>query len=384
MLHELTNSALSELYQHQFSKRPHTLLMNSKLTPKAVRSDYLPGIDRLMIAEGNEFIVNHWRCDGVIPKRGNCETILRHFFRWFGDEKAASYFLDLLAFHVQNPGRKIRIAVLLTGKQGNGKSTILRIVSQLVGDSNFRTAVGMNVASRFNKQFGNIQVLAIEELMVSGRIEAYNDLKPIISDETFVGEEKSERRITVKSPRVVICTSNHIRPINLEKDDRRFAVFRSVLPKLSKSEAEELYRAIDTELGAFAAFLHDRDASKFNPDAAPMMTSAKEDIIIESQVPLVQILQEELQDGSGPFLRDVVRLENIMLWLKYNNVRLNGVVTKRRLADALRELGCESRETRVSGVTEKRWWIVRNIDRWAEATPSEIADHLQSPPTRED
>ncbi len=79
------------------------------------------GDDRLIVGD----VVNLWRRDGIEASNGDPIRALEFAYRLIPDEASREHILDYFAFALQNPGRKIRHGIMLSGPQGVGKSFLL-------------------------------------------------------------------------------------------------------------------------------------------------------------------------------------------------------------------------------------------------------------------
>src|SRR5690606_29455589 len=107
--------------------------LKSSRAIKAARRDYLPGRDRLITSDDSGPILNSYRKSGVAPKAGAWPYIQQHFETVFPDEHDRSAILDRFAMAVQQPGQKIKSAVMIFGPEGGGKGTILELLIKAIG-----------------------------------------------------------------------------------------------------------------------------------------------------------------------------------------------------------------------------------------------------------
>jgi phage/plasmid-associated DNA primase len=133
------------------------------------------------------------------PESGEPSILLEHLASLIPDDDEREHFLDYLAHGVQHPAQKIGHAVLVIGKQGTGKGFLIRLMDELFGAHNVRRAESEDLTSTRTERLGNCQVLAIEELDTSERLELYNRLKTWISDQQIGAEEKHVAKHDVRT-----------------------------------------------------------------------------------------------------------------------------------------------------------------------------------------
>jgi hypothetical protein len=222
------------------------------------------------------------------------------------------HILDWLAQRVQHPGIKINHALILGGLQGIGKDTILAGVKPAVGD-NWVEVQPKDLMSRFNAHVKSV-ILRVNEARDMGEINRYDfyESTKILTTsppEYIPCEEKYQKRFYPMNVVGVIYTTNHkTGGLYLPPDDRRHFVAWSNLTKHDFTIAfwDSIYAWYRAEgWNHIAAFLHERDISKFNPYAPPPQTEAFRDIV-EANLPTedkefahaINLLGEWKDDGT--------------------------------------------------------------------------------------
>jgi hypothetical protein len=90
-------------------------LLSRKSFRKVLRVDYLPGEPQI-VGE----VLNQWRPSGLEPVPGDVSLFTRHMELLVPVEWERNHLLDCCAFILQFPGRKLRQAVLIQGRQRVG------------------------------------------------------------------------------------------------------------------------------------------------------------------------------------------------------------------------------------------------------------------------
>jgi hypothetical protein len=372
----LTNSFILK-HQHLVSKgTPHGLLARHKLTRKVDRIDYLPGKQSRFVLEPNGTeVFNTWRPGALKPVDGDVTILMEHMAYIVPDPGECEHVLDCLAHTVQRPGEKIKHAILLIGKQGTGKSFFVDLMKSLVGVDNVKTAESEHLVSEWTAQLCNRQLLMVEELIKVGRMEVYNRLKTLITQETVTVNEKNIPLFDARTPRLIMAFSNHLAPITLQDDDRRFFVVGSDAPPKERAYYDRLFAAGLEEAAAFLAFLLKRDLSSFNPSEPAPITASKQYIIQRSKSELVQEIECMTEEGACPFWCDIVESGDVAR--RVSDRSKGRIPSTRATADALRELGAvQLSQMRLGAKARVRPWAWRNPDRWAGATTDEIRQEM--------
>lgn len=364
-------------YQHLVSKgTPHGLLARNKLTRKVDRIDYLPGKQSRFVLEPNGTeVFNTWKPGELEPVDGDVSILMEHMAYIVPDPGEREHVLDCLAHTVQKPGEKIKHAILLIGKQGTGKSFFVDLMKSLVGAGNVKTAESEHLVSEWTAPLCNRQLLIVEELIKFGRIEVYNRLKTLITQETVTVNEKNIPMYDARTPRLIMAFSNHLTPISLQDDDRRFLVVASDAAPKERSYYDRLFAAGLDEASAFLAFLLKRDLSSFSPAEPAPMTASKQYIIQRSKPELVQEIETMMEEGACPFWGDIVECSDV--GRRVADRSKGRVPSTRATADALRELGAvQLSQMRLGAKARVRPWAWRNADRWAGATADRIRQEM--------
>ncbi|WP_411817378.1 DUF5906 domain-containing protein [Hyphococcus sp. DH-69] len=374
-----TEPAFRTRYNHLIKKGSisQTLIQDQR-TGKVDRATYKPGCSDLILeADGVRFL-NTWRSGGVEPREGNWEVLKSHFDLLFSDSATQSHFLNYLACVVQKPGVKLSHAILVSGKQGIGKSVLSALITHLIGKHNIKELGPDQADNRFRAGWGDCQVLFMEELMMGERLEFYNNLKPWITQETCTAEEKHIPMRNVSTPRAFLMFSNHRNAALLPPDDRRFFVVNSAMERQEFAYYERLWRAVEEEAAAFKHFLLQREISDFSPSMPAPMTIAKAELVEDSRPPLEQELRDMVEAREHPFHSDIVHLDKVIHALKFkgnNNVRRNSVLSAMNSCNFHR-LG----QIPLHDGTRPRLWSVRNHDKWKNSGVDDIqTEYLKTP-----
>ena len=344
-----------------------------------VRWPHMRMVERMTYAPGDPLFINgelnDWSGWGVEPKRGNCKEFLDVIKTIDNSE----WLLQWLAYPIQNPGVKMFSSVLIWSiEQGTGKTFIGDVMRDIYGDnSNVITSVELHDDSFVwmrNKQF-----ILGEEVMQTRSKADTGILKHIITGSTITVNEKYVPSFKLPNCANLMFTSNKPDAIIMDKNDRRFFV-----GKLDRERPMKFWNHLDAwrkRNGGPSAFMYylqnSVDCSKFNPSAAPPMTSEKKQMQHAGMTSVQQWVSELMTDpesivadkfdpqiAKSTMKKDVFAIDTILLWLP-DDLRMTNRV---QIGNALRNLGAvaNSSPVRLKDGKQKRLFAIKNIEYWKE------------------
>ena len=286
----------------------------SPMRMNAVGLTYEPG-NYSTITEANN--VNLWVAPEIRAKRGMVKNWLEFIHFLFRTTAQAEWFLQWLAYPIQNPGAKLYQAVYVWGQgQGIGKSFVVTPLMDYIYGENFTRITNETIASAFNGELANKQFALLDECFLAGAFERQNlmsRLKNMVTREKALVNAKYQKPYTVRDCINYYITSNHEESIPLDAEDRRFFVVRAPDAPLSKSA----YAALDASLrdgdderkpgpGVAAILYHLQykvDCSAFNPKGQAMVTEAR-DGVVEAGMSHAQEFAHRLAMTPAEFFHD--------------------------------------------------------------------------------
>lgn len=275
---------------------------------------YAPG-ETILCARDGLVYGNRWRDARPIVSGGaDVSPWLEHARRMIPDDLEREHVLNVMAFKVQHPNRKINHAVLHGGNPGSGKDTLWAPFFWAIGGDSLA-----NVKKLDNKDLNTpwgyhleSEVLIINELRqpeAADRRALENSLKPVIAapPEYLTVNRKGLAPIEAVNRLQVIAFSNERMAITIPSNDRRWFVIWSDASRMDDDASSRLWAWYKNQgFAAVSAWLHQRDVSAFNPGASPMMTEAKA-IMVESGMSgaesfLVEMMRSRLGEFSAGVL----------------------------------------------------------------------------------
>jgi hypothetical protein len=206
-----------------------------------------------------------------------------HLIKLFGED--AEMIINYLAHNVQFPGLKIRWGLLLKGQQGDGKTTISKVMGWVMGTNTVRVVSNEALSSAFNGWAFGACLLALEEVRLVGhsRHDVLNKLKPIVSNDVIEIVRKGKDGYEVPNVSNIIAMTNYEDALPVDQEDRRWGVaftkFKSraeVVAEMPEAYFDKLYANIEADPGSIRAWLLSIDLSGFNRHVAPAMTKGKQ------------------------------------------------------------------------------------------------------------
>lgn len=117
-----------------------------------------------IIDDAGKTRVNTWWPAKVRRVAGDAGPFLRHLAKMLPNERDRTILLSYMAACVQYKGVKFQWCPVLQGAEGNGKSTLLAVVSEAVGQHYTHWPKAEDLASDFNGWQANKVFIAVEEL----------------------------------------------------------------------------------------------------------------------------------------------------------------------------------------------------------------------------
>lgn len=193
----------------------------------------------------------------LTPERApdKCARIIEHLWNICQENDALCHWVtSWLAYPLQNPGAKMRTALVLHGRtEGTGKSMLGGIMRRLYG--RYATSVGQAELQRdFNDWLSaKLFILAEEVVSRQDRVHHQGMLQALITQPTVQINPKNMPVREEENHANFMFFSNQQVPVKLNPSDRRFTVIR-----VERQHPAEYFEAIERELdnGGAEAFYH--------------------------------------------------------------------------------------------------------------------------------
>jgi len=346
-----------------------------------VRLAYDPGQPE--VTDNNEY--NLWKGWGCVPKKGSIKLFLDVVKMIFNNDKTLiTWFLDWVAYPIQNPGAKMLTAVLLQSTEhGTGKSSIGMAIGAMYG-SNYQLVDDAQMNKDFNEWAVNKQFILGDEISGKDKRGEADKIKNLITRETVTLEKKWQPQYTVKDCIQYLFTSNHVDALSIEPDDRRVFVYR-VLPgsgfTLQTGIALENFRKREGKAHLLNYFINEHKISKsFDHRERPPMTQAKQDLIDHSLTDIERFLVNIKENPDFALAidgvaidRDLFSTRQVILLYEMKHPRAN--VSETAMGKALAKIFGSAYAVRTQSSGPQGLRALRNTDKWAKASHRERQAH---------
>ena len=257
----------------------------------------------------------------------------------------AETLIKWLAHNVQHPGKKILWAPIIVGAQGDGKTTIGKIVQMAMGRKNVSPVSPEALFSDFTAWAEGKCIRVLEEIRVQdkGRSSVMDKLKPMITNDVVDVVKKGKDGADVANVTNYIALTNHMDALAIDEGDRRWGVWRTrfkdhahVRRELDDAYWKRLNDAIGRYPEVIRGWLLSIDLTGFNPFASPAMTSAKTQMIEASRSPLQADIREAIALGGVGVGPEVLATDCLNETIRHMGGRTANTTA---LANVLREMG---------------------------------------------
>ena len=216
-----------------------------------------------------------------------------------GNQRVFDHLMDGIAHIFLYPHIKAGVlTVLMSRRQGTGKTTLMKVVVALLGKLAMTTERAEDIAgARFNSVSANRLLLHLEEGAVGQTKEMYTRLKRRVTDSTMMMEAKGRDQVEIPDYARIYITTNDERHY-ADSSDRR-----STFIEISDSRAldKPYWAAVEAESfnpRALSSIMYRLMRRKVSERLSPLDTSAKRRIKAESLEPFLQMIRDQLKDGT--------------------------------------------------------------------------------------
>lgn len=248
------------------------------------RAVYIDQIGFDPAGEDKNIKCNRWGGWPTTPAKGKCDSQLDLLRYLCGNEPNGAeiyrWMLCWMSYPIQNPGAKLKSAIVIHGPQGTGKSMVFESYAHIYGEYAMILNQGA-IEDKFNADWSERKLFILADEIVA-RAEMHhlkNQLKNFITGEWVRVNPKNVAAHKERNHMNIVFSSNEDQPVVLENDDRRHLVIWTP-PKLPPEYYAEV--AAEIEQGGVAALHHyllEYDIGDFKPWTLPPMTQAKQDLI---------------------------------------------------------------------------------------------------------
>ena len=341
---------------------------------------YKPADKNRFVKVNNKLMINVYEPNTIKPDpkadTDLFDALVKHLIP---HDEYRKHFLDWYAFPLQNPGVKIRHAIILQSDEFQvGKGSLFDLHRDLLGHHNTNK---IDLEQAINREKGFLvdkQTVLIDEAKAKGswseKSQFINTLKTLITEGTsgvralYQGYKEQET-----------CTNywintNYRDAFPLPQNEVRYWVY-FIDAKANFKLLEEFHteRLSGNLVSGVMAQLLDRDLSKFNPLAPAPWTPYRDMMHDLADKPVNDYVKECYEQGVYPFDRDLITTTETFSWLKEKS-RAVRVTREREIADAFINIGgIRKKNCKVVGVGKSvNIWILRNHDKYKNLSATEL------------
>jgi len=340
---------------------------------------YQPADKNRFVTVNKKLMINVYEPHDIVPDpKADTDifwALLKHVIP---HDAERNHFLDWYSYPLQNPGKKIRHAIIMQSDEFQlGKGSLFDLHRDMLGLHNTRKVELEEALDKGKGYLINAQTVLIDEAKSTGswgeKSKLINTLKTIIT-EGSIGVRQLYREYSEQDT----CTNywintNHRDAFALPYNEVRYWVYFSPAKRKQKMLDEFHLQRLGGDLTAgVMAELLDRDLSKFNPLGVAPHTPYRDEMSKLADRPLNDYIKEAYQQGVHPFNRDMVTTVELFDFLKIQRrikvTRERDVAAALQLIGGIRKRGCP-----VEGVGNNvNVWVIRDHEKYKNHTAKEL------------
>ena len=234
-----------------------------------------------------------------------------------GNPLLAEYMENRISHKIQYPEILSEVMVIMKGKSGNGKDTLVSLIEKLMNNPDYilRTGDAENIFGKFNSGLTNKLVCQLNEQSDANAIEFLERMKDLSTALTINIQQKGKDIWPMRNCLDIYIVSNNNRPVVVSNDDRRCFVIKTTnkyqqdasffKPMWEGMECDEIMN------GVFKYF-NDRDITGFKPRDFPK-GEIYEDLQADNVKPIYKFLYD-LDTSQGDYFTR--KLHPGKLWIR--------------------------------------------------------------------
>jgi len=143
------------------------------------------------------------------------------------DELAEKYVLNWFAHLIQKPAQKPETCIVITGKQGAGKTIMLDPIKKIMGGGYFESSnPERDVWGNFNPMMASSLLVVLSEVDKRNAFGADGKIKALKTDKEITIRNLHQAPYTINSHHRFIIPTNHPDPVFLEEGQRRDMIIK--------------------------------------------------------------------------------------------------------------------------------------------------------------
>ena len=374
--------AIDVKYAKFFKDDRYTPLKHWKMHPDSkvcVDFTYKPNDPNRFLHVNKKLMINVYEKNDIQPdKKVDTDVFYALLKHIIPHEDYRNHFLDWYAFPIQNPGVKIRHALIMQSDEFQlGKGSLFDLHRDILGSSNTRKIELAEALDKGKNYLLNYQTVLIDEAKSSGswseKAMLINTLKTIITEGSIgirqLYKEYSEQDTITN----YWINTNYKDAFPLPANEVRYFVYFSPAKRNQQMLDEfHLHRLNHNLASGVLADLLDRDLSKFNPLAPAPETPFRLEMSKMADRPLNDYVKEQFEQGAYPFDRDMLTTLELFEWLR-KEARMK-VTREREVANALELIGGKRvKQVPIPQVGQRATlWVIRDHEKHLAKSTKEL------------
>ena len=153
------------------------------------------------------------------------DLFMAHVSNLIPSEPEQRILLNFMAYVYQNPGKRVRWAILLHGIEGAGKTFFFTIMQRLLGH-NAKSVTTTAINSEFTGWAAGAVLINVDEIRIAGtnKYAILDKMKPMIADDTISVIHKGKDERSIPNFASYMMSTNHADAIPVGDNDRRYCV----------------------------------------------------------------------------------------------------------------------------------------------------------------
>ena len=215
---------------------------------------FLPGRN----APANHF--NTWRGFSVDPQQN--DKLLKPIYYHMkavvcsGNQDLYDYFINWIAYTIQNPDKPAGAAIVLRGDKGSGKGTIGHFLKDLWGNHGLHISNAKHLVGNFNGHLNDVCFLFADEAFYSGDKQHEGVLKALITEPQVTIERKGIDAISQPNYLKILMATNSGYAVPATKDERRYCVMDVSSERIGDRDYFNVLHTACASKAVQAAFLY--------------------------------------------------------------------------------------------------------------------------------
>ena len=291
-----------------------TRLIVKAYSGRSTRVCYRPDHEGLLVPSRGSSAINLPVPSSIRAQRGDPKPWLDFLRYLFVNESERKHVERWCATLIARPDIRMAYGMLLISeRQGVGKTTLgAHILAPLVGHANVGFPSETDITASFNDWVAHKRLAIVNEIYSGSSWKAYHALKSVITDRDITVNQKYMRQYVIENWCHVLASSNSMRALKMENDDRRWFYPEVTEVPWPKSRFDELRAWIES--GGLSIIRHwaKEYGDYVGPSERAPMTERKREMIegsrseAQTEAAAIGEMLKDLGKPAGLLIKDVV------------------------------------------------------------------------------